>query len=122
MGKKGVPHRKFSKEEKLRYVEMHLKEKKSIAAIEAECGIRHTLISSWVKKFIEEGEAGLEPKGRNGNPYSALYTSKNLSELDRSRLTVAKQAVEIERLKKGYYVEGVGENKEFVTIKDRNTK
>jgi hypothetical protein len=37
-------------------------------------------------------------------------------------LLVAKQEVEIARLKKGYYVEGVGANKVFVTGKDKNTK
>jgi len=33
-----------------------------------------------------------------------------------------KKDIEIERLKKGYSVKGVGAQKEFVTIKDVNTK
>ena len=45
-----------------------------------------------------------------------------MSETDRLRLLVAKYEVEIARLKKGYYVEGVGANKAFVTGKDSNMK
>ena len=68
----------------------------------------------------EEGEDALEPK--NGNPYAALHTSKTLSEVDRLRLIIAKQEVEIARLKKGYWVEGVGAKKEYVTGSGKNTK
>jgi hypothetical protein len=35
---------------------------------------------------------------------------------------VAKQEVEIARLKKGYWVEGVGANKEYVTGRGKTTK
>jgi hypothetical protein len=73
-----------------------------------------------VKRYREEGEDGLTPK--NGNPYAALHTSKKLSEIDRLRLIVAKQEVEIERLKKGYWVEGSGANKEYVTGNGAITK
>lgn len=70
------------------------------------------MVSSWVKRYLQDGEDALEP--RNGNPYAALHTSKSLSEVERLRLIVAKQEVEIARLKKGYWVEGVGVNKEYV--------
>jgi hypothetical protein len=69
---------------------------------------------------LEEGEESLE--SRRGNPYSALHASKSLSEIERLRLIVAKQEVEIARLKKGYWVEGVGANKEYVTGSGKNTK
>ena len=59
---------------------------------------------------------------KNGNPYAALHTSKSLSEVERLRLIIAKQEVEIARLKKGYWVEGVGANKEYVTGKGETTK
>ena len=99
MGKKGTPHRRFSKEEKMKYVRLHLEEQISVGQIEREYGIGHALVSSWVKRYIEDGEDALEP--RNGNPYAALHRSKSLSEVERLRLLVAKQEVEIARLKKG---------------------
>lgn len=99
MGKKGTPHRKWSKEEKLRLIRLHLDEHISIREIERKYGVGHSLVSAWVKRYLEDGEEALEPK--NGNPYAALHTSKSLSEVDRLRLIIAKQEVEIARLKKG---------------------
>ena len=120
MGKKGTPHRKFSKEEKMTYVRQHLDEHIPIRQIERENGIGNALVSSWVKRYLEDGEEALEP--RNGNPYAALHRSKNLTEVERLRLLVAKQEVEIARLKKGYWVEGVGANKEYVTGSGKTMK
>ena len=120
MGKKGTPHRKFSKEEKMKYVRLHLDEHVSLMQIEREYGIRNTLVSEWVRRYLQDGEEALEP--RNGNPYTALHRSKNLSEVERLRLLVAKQEVEIARLKKGYWVEGVGADREYVTGSGKTTK
>ncbi len=120
MGKKGTPHRKWSKEEKLQYIRLHLEEHISLMEIERKYGVRSSLVAAWVKRYLEEGEDALEPK--NGNPYAALHRSKSLSEVDRLRLTVAKQEVEIARLKKGYWVEGVGVKKEYVAGSEKNTK
>ena len=120
MGKKGVPHREWSKEEKLRIIRLHLDEHISIRKIEKEYGVSNGLVSAWVKKYLEEGEEALEP--HTGNPYAALHTSRSLSEVERLRLIIAKQEVEIARLKKGYWVEGVGANKEYVTGSGKTTK
>ena len=121
MGKKGTPHRKFSKEEKLKYIKLHLEEHVSVKQIEAEYGIGHSLVSAWVKRYLEDGEEALEPHN-GGNPYAALHRSKSLSEVDRLRLLVTKQEVEIARLKKGYWVEGAGANREYVTGNGKTTK
>ncbi len=40
-GKKGVPHRRYSKEEKLRIIKEHLEEHKSIETIEREHHVGH---------------------------------------------------------------------------------
>ena len=120
MGKKGTPHRRYSKDEKMKYVRLHLDEHMSLRQIEKEYGIGNSLVGAWVKKYLEEGEDALEP--HNGNPYAALHKSKSLTEVERLRLLVAKQAVEIARLKKGYWVEGAGANREYVTGSGKTTK
>ena len=120
MGKKGTPHRRFSKEEKLKYVRLHLDEHIPLRQIEREYGISNSLVAEWVKRYLQDGEEALEP--HNGNPYAALHRSKNLSEVERLRLLVAKQEVEIARLKKGYWVEGVGADREYVTGSGKTTK
>ena len=80
------------------------------------------MICRWTKEYLSGGEAVFEPKTRPGNKFAALHRSKNLSELERLRLLVAKQEIEIARLKKGYWVEGAGANKEYVTGQDTNTQ
>ena len=120
MGKKGIPHRKWSKEEKLKIIHLHLDDHVSIKAIEKGHKIDHSLVAAWVKKYLEEGEDALEP--HNGNPYAALHSSKSLSEVERLRLMVSKLEVENARLKKGYWVEGVGASKEYVTGCEKTTK
>ena len=118
--KKGTKPRKWSKEEKLKLVLLHLNEKVSLMQIEKEYAVSSGLVSTLVKKYLNGGEEALV--SRSGNPYAALHTSKSLSEVERLRLIVAKQEVEIARLKKGYWVEGVGANKEYVTGSGKNTK
>ena len=120
MAKKGIPHRNWSKEEKLKIIRIHLDEHVSIEQIEKKYNVSHSLVSHWVKVFLEDGEDALEP--HKGNPYAALHRSKSLSEVERLRLMVAKLEVENARLKKGYWVEGVGANKEYVTGKGKTTK
>ena len=120
MGKKGTPHRRYSKDEKMKYVRLHLDEHMSLTQIEKEYGIRNSLVGAWVKKYLEDGEEALEP--HNGNPYAALHKSKSLTEVERLRLLVAKQEVEIARLKKGYWVEGAGANREYVTGSGKTMK
>lgn len=44
MGKKGTPHRKYSKEEKMRYVRLHLEDHISVRQIERDYGIGNALV------------------------------------------------------------------------------
>lgn len=118
--KKGTKPRKWSKEEKLKLVLLHLNDKVPLMQIEREYSVSSGLVSTWVKKYLNGGEESLV--SRSGNPYAALHTSKSLSEVDRLRLIVAKQEIEIARLKKGYWVKGVGVNKEYVTGSGENTR
>lgn len=45
-----------------------------------------------------------------------------MTEEERLRLMVEKLQIENERLKKGYIVKGVGASKEFVTLRDLNSR
>ena len=120
--KKGQKKRKWTVEQKLEIVHKHLDEHISVRTLAKEYEADSGMICRWTKEYLAGGEQGLTPKARPGNKFAALHRSKNLSELDRLRLLVAKQEIEIARLKKGYWVEGVGANKEYVTGQDVNTK
>ena len=120
--KKGQTKRVWTPEQKAEIVHKHLDEHVSVRTLEKQYNADRSMICHWVKKYIAEGESSFIHKGYPGNKFAALHVSKNLSELERLRLMVAKLEIENERLKKGYWVEGVGVNKEFVTGPDRSTK
>ena len=118
MASKGQKFRFYTVDEKLNIINLHFQNHIPLKKIEEQTGIDHALILRWINKYIENGVKGLE--SHRGNPYSALYTSKHLSELDRLKLLTLKQEIEIERLKKGYVVKGAGANKTFVTTNGRS--
>ena len=120
--KKGQSRRVWTPEEKAEIVHKHLDQHISVRTLEKEYHADRSMICKWVKKYIAEGDSSFVHKGHPGNPFAALHLSKNLSEIERLRLTVAKLEVENERLKKGYWVEGVGVSKEYVTGSEKNMK
>ena len=119
---KGGKNRKWTKEEKLRIVRRYFDERIGQGTLAKEEGIAPGMLYNWIHSYMEFGETGLENKKPSGNMFSALHVSKSLTEEQRLRLIVEKQKIEIERLKKGYVVKGVGASKEFVTLRDLNTK
>lgn len=121
MGKKGMSHRKWTKDQKLEIVKKHLNDHVSVRTLEKEYDADRSMICHWVKKYSEEGEDAFNKK-KSGNPYAALHTGKSLSEEERLRLIIAKQEVEIARLKKEYIVKGAGADKEYVIGKEKNMK
>ena len=120
--KKGQKKRIWTPEQKLEVVHKHLDDHISVKTLAKEYHADTGMICRWTKEFLEGGEATFEPKRRPGNRFAALHRSKDLPEIERLRLLVAKQEIEIARLKKGYWVEGAGANKEYVTGQDVNTK
>ena len=120
--KKGQKKRVWTPEQKSEIVHKHLDDHISVKKLEKEYQVEHSTICRWTKEYLQGGESVFEPKPRLGNKFAALHRSKNLSELDRLRLLVEKQEIEIARLKKGYWVEGVGVNRVYVTGQEVNTK
>ena len=122
---KGKKNLMRSLEEKEAIVRRCLDENIPFQKLGKELGITDTSISTWVRAYEINGVDGLKSKtGKcgSGNPYSALFNKKNLTEIERLRLELAKKEVECERLKKGYTVKGVGRRKEYVTINKKNSK
>lgn len=100
MVKKGQKKRVWTPEQKAEIVYKHLNEHISVRTLEKEYHADRSMICKWVKKYIAEGESSFVHKGHPGNPFAALDVSKNLSEVERLRLMVAKLEIENERLKK----------------------
>ena len=122
---KGRKNLMRSPEEKEQIVLKYLNGNMSISALAREVGINDRVLGAWIRKYEKDGIEGLESKtGKcgSGNLYAALQTKKNLTEVERLRLELAKKEVECERLKKGYSVKGVGRKKEYIIIDKKNSK
>ena len=120
---KGGKNRQWTNEERLKYVLMCEEEHIPVRTIVREEGISRGTLREWIRRYRSGGEEALNPeKLHPGNHFSALHTSKSLSNNERLILLVEKLQIENERLKKGYTVKGVGADKEFVTTKDLNSK
>ena len=92
-----------SKEEKLAIVKDVLAGR-SVCAWEPD--IRHEQVRRWVKKYQAEGEAGLEPKKKPGNPLSRYERRKELSyteqlqyQIELLKRELAVKEAEVARLK-----------------------
>ena len=92
----------------------------------AQTSKRHEIdrrtIQKWIVKYNRGGLEALKSNtGKaSGKGYGRPIKPKNREqELELENL---KLKVEVARLKKGYLVKGVGSKKEYVTIKDLNTK
>ena len=122
---KGGKNRKYSLTEKKQHLDAYYKSNLPHATYARNNGIPDGTFRKWIANYEKFGLEGLEPKtGKcgSGNPYAALHMKKNLSEVEKLRLELAKKEVECERLKKGYLVKGVGQRKEYVIINKKNSK
>lgn len=91
-------------------------------------GVSVRLLGRWLDKYRMYGIDGLKSQtgkstaGSKGNPLSKYQNRKHLSKEEELEFENMKLKIEVARLKKGYQVKGVGSKKEYVTIKDLNTK
>lgn len=119
---KGGTNKYWSKEEKVKLVKEYLDENKSSLEITNREKISNGMFNNWVKKYIEQGETGLENKKKPGNLLSKYSNKKTLSELEKLEYENMKLRIENERLKKGYLVEGDGRIVIFNGTKNKNLK
>ena len=120
---KGGKNRQWTNEERLKYVLMCEENHIPVRTLARDSGVPKGTLETWIRRYRSGGVEALNPEKLNrGNRFSALHSSKSLSEKERLILLVEKLQIENERLKKGYTVKGVGADKEFVTTKDLNSK
>ena len=113
-----------SAEEKELIVLESFKEGRNKTANKYDIHVR--VLTKWRRKYQEFGLDGLRSqtgKTSHGfNHLAGLRNKKNKTKEEELQLKVMKLEIEVARLKKGSHVKGVGSKKEYVTIKDLNTK
>lgn len=94
-----------------------------IMEIERKYNISDSLFYKWKSEYEEYGIEGLKSNsGKHKNPNSGLHLRKPKNRIEELELELLKKDIEIARLKKGYMVKGVGQEKEFVTTFNKNIK
>ena len=88
--RKGQKKRVWTPEQKSEIVHKHLDNHIAVRTLEREYTADRSMLCRWVKEYIAEGETAFIPKWHPGNPFAVLHVSRNLSELARLRLMVAK--------------------------------
>ena len=95
-----------SKEEKLAIVKRNLAGETS-RSLERETGCGHQLIQEWTRKYLAEGEAGLEVKKKPVNPLSRYERRNELTyeeqlqyQIELLKRELVKKEAEVLRLKK----------------------
>lgn len=112
-------------EEKEKIVKEIINNNISINKMSKKYRISTSVLSRWFYAYKEKGINGLISKT---GKYSSISKNKGLhlrkpkSREEELEIEIMKKDIEIARLKKGYAVKGVGQEKEFVTIFNKNTK
>lgn len=83
------------------------------------------MLRRWRRKYDEFGVDGLKSNTGKHSSFSknkGLHLRKPKNKIEELELEIMKKDIEIARLKKGYNVKGVGQEKEFVTTFNKSTK
>ena len=109
--------------EKEKIVKDLLSGKLSWAQTYKKYNLSQSTLSKWKYAYLEKGLEGLVSQtGKHKNPNSGLHLRKTKNKIEELELEIMKKDIEIARLKKGYNVKGVGQEKEFITTFNKNTK
>ena len=85
--------------------------------------ISTSVFKKWRDNYEINGVEGLKSNtGKSNTGRKKSHFKKPKNRIEELELELMKKEIEIARLKKGYMVKGVGAEKEFVTIFDKNTK
>lgn len=95
----------------------------SIGEMNRRYNISTSVLSRWLYAYKENGIEGLKSKtGTTTGGNKGVVNKKPKNKIEELELEIMKKDIEIARLKKSYNVKGVGQEKEFVTTFNKNTK
>ena len=121
---KGIstPKRNWSKNDKLKAVKRVLDNHETAEDVRKELNINSGLLHSWIKRYLKDGEQGLENRIKPGNPLAKYQQRKELTEIEKLEYENMKLRIENERLKKGYIMKGDGQIVVFDKEKFKSSK
>ena len=95
----------------------------SINEMNRKYNISTSVLSKWLYAYKKNGIEGLKSNtGKKQGGNKGIGRKKPKNRIEELELEIMKKDIEIARLKKGYQVKGVGQEKEFVTTFNKNTR
>ena len=108
--------------EKEEIVQEYLEGGISTRAIAKKYKTTQGVFNKWLRNYREYGIKGLISKTGKKKGGTKGQGKKAKTELEKLKYDLLKKEIEVARLKKGYMVKGVGDQKEYVTTFDANMK
>jgi transposase-like protein len=109
-------------EEKEKIVNEYLNGKVGLRFVCTSYEISYSTLIKWVNAYRERGIDGLKSNTGRKTGGNKGQGKKKLTSEEELKRTILRQQIEIERLKKGYYVKGVGLRKEYISTYKKNMK
>lgn len=98
-------------------------EGKTFVELSNKYNVERRLLYSWLHKYESNGITGLKSNtGKKTGGTKGQGPRKPKSYEEELEMKIMKLEIENARLKKGYTVKGGGDQKEYVTILEKNTK
>lgn len=119
---KGTKNIMRTPEEKAKIIEEYLNGKEGLRYYVREYGINYSVLHKWYEKYLKDGIEGLKSKTGKDRSKNKGRHQKPKNREEELELKIMKLEIENARLKKGYLVRGGGDQKEYVTTLDENTK
>ena len=116
---KGTKNIMRTPEEKEKLVLEYFKSRIGYKVFARQHGIAYDPLRLWIKKYNECGIEGLKSNVGKGSKGCPKKPKTRIEQLEQENLRLK---IEVERLKKGYFVKGDGARKEYVTSLEKNTR
>lgn len=123
----------YTKEERCGIAEQIIKKEMSTTAMAAKLGLPRSTISAWVKNYrdgkyegvtsvpLKDGENGKKANPKRKTPDIDLEAYQTMTKEELINELIRAKANEL-RAKKGYEVKGDGADKEFISLRNRNSR
>ena len=111
-----------SPEEKEKIIKEMIDNNISTNQMSKRYNISTSALFRWLYSYKEKGIEGFKSQTGKHSSHLALHLRKPKDKIEELEIELMKKDIEIARLKKGYNVKGAGQEKEFITIFNKNIR
>ena len=115
---------KYTKEERLDIAKKVVEHELTYSTASEQYSVSMPTIYLWIKEYKKMNNIVIDGRSGSSSSLSREKDMEALSSMSKDQLIdeVIKARIGEERAKKGYEVKGGGQNKEYVSLRNKNTK